>query len=140
MIRRFTEADQSSPSEMREARREQRQKDKRRREKQLETRFRGLWIPADICNMIESGEIQVIEAYLLATIDRFVSSKGEGCWASNDRLARLLGGITERRVQQMISSLIDKGLVRRFYTREHPRMLETIYSRIRRSKQEDAED
>lgn len=69
--------------------------------------FKGIWIPKEI--WLFEG-ISSLEIILWAEIDSLYDSEKDGCYASNQYLCKLLG-VKERRLQEMIHSLKDKGLI-----------------------------
>lgn len=72
-------------------------------------KFIGIWIPAHI---YLSEELSVMEKFLWAEVNSLDNEKG--CFASNAYFAKHLG-ISVRRVQQIISQLIEKGYVTTFF-------------------------
>lgn len=92
--------------------------------------FQGHWIPATLCYLVEDGEINEAELYLLATIARFDFARGKGCWASNERLGKLCGGKSERQVRRMLRKLTDHGLVKRIRSNDHERVLVTVINKV----------
>jgi DNA-binding MarR family transcriptional regulator len=87
--------------------------------------------------MVEDGELTMQEAYVVATIDRFVNARKEGCWASNDRLGKHCG-ISGERMRSIIRKLVSVGLVFRVRSSEHERVLETKFSRAAAKKRKKA--
>jgi hypothetical protein len=85
--------------------------------------FRGLWIPAELCELVAKRTIKPQEAYLIATIDRFIGAKGVGCWASDER-------ITGRRVRTMLRHLIELRLVWKVPSDKYSRLLMTVSAKL----------
>lgn len=100
--------------------------------------FRGVWIPPEIFNLLETGELSTTEILLLALVDSYVRCKGDGCWASNGRLGEQLGGLTKKHVSDLIAELIKKKWIVRHgwkkTSRGSSRILETAWSRISKHK------
>lgn len=90
--------------------------------------FRGCWIPAEIIDLLQDGELSCQEIVLLAMIDSLVTPE-RGCYASNNYLGKILG-VSATRTSQIISGLIDKGLVIKVSFDGRRRHLETIWSKI----------
>lgn len=96
-------------------------------------RFRGVWIPAEIWELLDDGTISFHDYKLLRLVDSLVNAKGVGCWASNDWLGNKLG-----RAAVYISSMVKKlkglGLLRDvgwlMMGSQRHRILETCWSRI----------
>lgn len=97
--------------------------------------YRYWIIPQEVQLKVADGDITYAEALILITIDGFVRTRGEGCWASNKTIASMWGmGAT--RVSASIAKLERMGLVivtrekKNDDTNEEIRYLETWYSRI----------
>lgn len=65
--------------------------------------FKGLWIPAEI---VLDEELTLQEKWLIANVFNL-----KECFATNLYLAKLIGGISIRRVQQIISKLVLDGKI-----------------------------
>lgn len=93
-----------------------------------EFKFRGVWLPAEIMNMLSAGEISPLDTVLLAMIDALVAP-GKGCYASNEYLANRIGrGITQ--TKEAIARLKDLGLIKQVKFDGKRRYLETAWSRV----------
>lgn len=95
--------------------------------------FRGTFAPADLHHLLYDGKITTTEFVLLQIVDSLVNSRGLGCWASNEYLAKRCG-VKVRQLQSMVSHLIGIGALKRTGWHElHGtkfRLLETSWSRI----------
>jgi len=89
--------------------------------------FRGIWLPADIINLLQKGKLTARETMLLAIIDGLCESGGKGCWASNNYLGKLIG-VNTRNTQKAIAKLRAAKLIR-MSMRKGFRTLETTWSR-----------
>jgi hypothetical protein len=72
--------------------------------------FRGVWMPADVFAFVADGVITPTEAILLSIVDSFVNPKGDGCWASNATLGRMVA-VSGKQVSKMVKHLKELGLV-----------------------------
>lgn len=97
-------------------------------------KYRGFWVHADLDALVEEGVINTTEMYLACIIDTYVSAKGEGCWASNEHLAKRIGLKSPTHVAEMIAKLKALGLVKQVGWKVTPtgrfRILETKWSRL----------
>lgn len=96
-------------------------------------KFRGTWAPAELHQLLADGTIELVDFVLLQMIDSLVDARGEGCWASNDYLAKRIK-MTRDYVKKIISKLKGLGLLRqvgwkKFNGRDY-RVLETAWSRV----------
>ena len=98
-------------------------------EEKHDKQFRGCWIPAEVIKLFEKGSINSSEVMLLITIDSLVS-EDKGCFASNEYLGKKVG-LSERQVQNMLSKLVEIGLIIRTIIDQNQRHLETPWSRIK---------
>lgn len=73
-----------------------------------ERAFKGIWIPAEIWL---NEDLTLVEKVIFADIDSYCSRYQE-CYLGNKHFAKMLG-ITEHRISQLISSLVDKGYISR---------------------------
>lgn len=71
----------------------------------MERDFKGVWIPREIWL---NEDLSFAEKVLLVEIDSL--DKGEGCWASNEYLAKFIG-ISEGRLANMVSELRKRELI-----------------------------
>lgn len=69
--------------------------------------FKGIWIPREIWLR---KDISALEKNLWAEIHSLFDREKGGCYASNEYLMEFVG-VKERRLQEMIANLKDKGLV-----------------------------
>lgn len=69
--------------------------------------FKGIWIPREIWMM---EDLSAQEKCLWAEIHSLFDREKGGCFASNEYLMEFIG-VKERRLQEMISSLKEKGLI-----------------------------
>lgn len=101
-----------------------------------DNQFTGWWIPADIVEMFQEGEISARELLLLATIDGLVKhgKRGLGCFASNETLAKMMHLKNPITVANMIVRLKRMGLLRLVKFDGRRRYLETKWSRVRTTK------
>ncbi len=93
---------------------------------------KGLYIPLHIVDLVESEEITVKEAYLLALIDALVKRRGIGCFASNTWLSKKIQ-TKPRQLQTYLDRLIAKKLVIVVTKSDGTfgsRVLETAWSRV----------
>jgi Txe/YoeB family toxin of Txe-Axe toxin-antitoxin module len=74
----------------------------------LEFEMKGVWIPSEI---LFNESLSPTEKLLFAEIDALDKLKKGGCFAGNDRLAKLIG-IKVRQVQQCISNLKKHGFIK----------------------------
>lgn len=95
--------------------------------------FRGVNAPAELFDLVEDGVITDAQAWLALTIDSFVNSRGEGCWAGNGKLAKKTHKKI-RYVQKNLTKLLELGLVFRVGSKivngKKMRILETKWSRV----------
>ena len=73
-----------------------------------ERAFKGIWIPAEI---LLNENLSVMEKFLYAEIDSFCG-RGRECYAANIHFAKIMQ-VSERRIQQLLVSLEEKGMIRR---------------------------
>lgn len=73
-----------------------------------ERAFKGVWIPAEIWI---NEDLTLVEKVVYADIDSYCSRYKE-CFLGNKHFAKMLG-VTENRISRIISSLVDKGYVKR---------------------------
>lgn len=73
-----------------------------------ERAFKGVWIPAEIWL---NKDLTLVEKVIFADIDSYCSRYQE-CYLGNKHFAKMLG-ITEHRISQLISSLVEKGYISR---------------------------
>ncbi len=69
--------------------------------------FKGIWTPREIWLR---RDLSCQEKYLLSEIHSLFNREKGGCFASNEYLMDFIG-VKERRLQEMIASLKDKGLL-----------------------------
>lgn len=91
--------------------------------------FRGVWIPPEIFQKVESKELSIKEAWLLAVIDSLVHPNGSDCFASNKYLANRLG-LSEERIRKMISNLKKQKLLIQTAFDGRKRYLRTVWSTL----------
>lgn len=90
--------------------------------------FRGVWVPAEILELLVAGKIKAADVPLLVVIDALVK-KDVGCYASNEYLAQHTGR-GERQTREAISRLKGMGLIKQVGFDGKKRYLETTWSRI----------
>jgi hypothetical protein len=90
--------------------------------------FRGVFLPADALNLLKEGKVNPSEVMLLLIVESLVNSKGEGCFASNAYLGKMLDRKPDS-VQRLISGLKSKKLLIA-YDYKRRRYLETAWSRV----------
>lgn len=90
--------------------------------------FRGCWIPIEIIDLLQQGELSCQEVMALAIVDSLVTPDS-GCYASNEYIGKSLG-ISGTRTSQIISELIKKGLIIKVSFDGRRRHLETAWSKI----------
>jgi DNA-binding Lrp family transcriptional regulator len=84
-------------------------------------RFKGLWIPAEICNM----EINGIDKMFLCMIYNFSDNSDKGiCFASNKYIAKLLG-TSIRKVQILIKKYEKLGYIETIYINNYDRRIKS---------------
>ncbi len=105
-----------------------RQENKNQSEEQPTLQCRMLNIPVEILFLIDDGELTIKQAFLLAYVESLVKCRGEGCWASNEWLARKIR-VDDRQLRRLLKELIDMGLVVNKGTINGRRILETKWSR-----------
>lgn len=72
----------------------------------MNRRFKGIWISSEIWL---NSDLSILEKVILAEIDS-LSSPEQGCFASNAYFAEFFG-VSERRIRQVITKLVDDGFV-----------------------------
>ena len=72
--------------------------------------FRGVWIPAEVFQLLREKKIKAIEMTLLSIIEAYTSAD-RGCFASNAYLASELG-VADSRIRQLLTKLRQMGLVK----------------------------
>ncbi len=69
--------------------------------------FKGIWIPREIWLREDIGSQEKI---LWAEVHSLYDRQKGGCYASNEYLQHFVG-VKERRLQEMMASLKEKGLI-----------------------------
>lgn len=97
--------------------------------------FRGVWIPAEVACLVTKASddrITIPELGLLLLVESMVDPEGDGCYATNKRLAKWLG-VSSNLVTIMISKLSKRGLLKISHKPKFDqpkwRFLETSWSR-----------
>lgn len=85
-------------------------------------KFSGLWMPKEV---FETSSLTLMEKVCFSLIDSLDGD--EGCFASNVYLCNVLD-LEKRQLQNILSKLIDRGLVLRQYTEVGRRILRTVHS------------
>lgn len=93
--------------------------------------FQGNWIPAEVFQMVDDGDISIKEAWLLVLISNLVKhgKDGRDCFASNQYLAKKLQ-VEERAVKYMLRRLKSAGLVQQTGFDGRLRFLTTSWSNV----------
>jgi hypothetical protein len=73
------------------------------------SKFKGVWIPAEIWNLMVSGDLSVREVQLLSIIRNLEESKN-GCFASNEYFAKVLA-VSQVYISRMIKNLKQRGFI-----------------------------
>lgn len=85
-------------------------------------KFSGLWMPKEV---FETSSLTLMEKVCFSLIDSLDGD--EGCFASNAYLQNVLD-LEKRQLQNILSKLIERGLVLRQYTEVGRRILRTVHS------------
>jgi len=88
----------------------------------MDLKFTGLWMPKEV---FQSSTLTLTEKVCFSLIDALDGD--DGCWASNAYLQNCLT-IEKRQMQNILSKLIEQGLVVREYTPVGRRILRTVQS------------
>jgi len=86
--------------------------------------YRGTFIPVEILDLFETGEVSARAIMLLIIVDSFTRNR-KGCFASNEYLRKKLGVDSTRTVRSLISDLKDKGLLKCKMRNNNQRLLRT---------------
>ncbi len=86
----------------------------------IERKIKGIWIPIEIW---EARDLSWNEKVLLMEVDSF-TSVGDPCYFSDEYIAELLG-VGASRAGQLVSSLVNKGYLRRAGFDGRHRFIET---------------
>lgn len=109
-----------------------------------EPQFTGCFLPAAIMHLFWDGTISAKECMLLATIDSLVRNgpcgESVGCFASNEYLATKIHIKDANMVRKMIAKFKKMNLVRQVDFDGRKRYLETWWSRVRKSSEQDVEE
>lgn len=93
-----------------------------------------LHVHRDVSYLLAQGKISPTEAILVAIVDSLCGPNGYGCWATNEYLAKLLGGFSKSGVSAMLSKLEKMKLIiqKGWRKTKHGsvRVMETAYSKI----------
>ena len=71
--------------------------------------MKGIWIPAEIWELMIIGEISVREVQLLSIIKNLEDSE-KNCFASNEYFAKVLN-VRKNYISRMIANLKSKGFI-----------------------------
>ena len=85
-------------------------------------KFSGLWMPKEV---FETSSLTLTEKVCFSLIDSLDGD--DGCFASNAYLQNVLD-LEKRQLQNILSKLIDRGLVLRQFTEVGRRVLRTVHS------------
>ena len=86
----------------------------------MDLKFTGLWMPKEV---FQSSTLTLTEKVCFSLIDALDGD--DGCWASNAYLQNCLN-VEKRQMQNILSKLIEQGLVVREYTPVGRRILRTV--------------
>lgn len=75
----------------------------------MSDKFKGIWIPIEIWNLMISGDLSVREIQLLSMIKNLEESEND-CYASNGYFAKLLG-VSDIYISRMIKNLKQRGFI-----------------------------
>ncbi len=98
-----------------------------------EFKSKGFFIPMAIVELVQEEDknkrISIKQAWLLTIIDNLVSCRGQGCFASNEYLAKQVC-LEKRQLQYTLKKLIMKKLIIVKKGEKGERVLETLWSRV----------
>lgn len=100
---------------------------------QHEPKAKGWWIPEQVCDAFDRGNINCTSVILLAHIDSLANAK-LGCIASNEYLANKIK-LSEFQTRQIIQELIKLGLVVRVSFNGRVRELSTPWTTLKLNEQ-----
>ena len=86
--------------------------------------MKGIWIPAEIWELMISGEISVREVQLLSIIKNLEDSE-KNCFASNEYFAKVLN-VRKNYISRMIANLKSKGFIEQVKFDGRRRQMKTL--------------
>jgi DNA-binding MarR family transcriptional regulator len=86
--------------------------------------MKGIWIPAEIWNLMIIGEISVREVQLLSIIKNLEDSE-QNCFASNEYFAKVLN-VRKNYISRMIANLKSKGFIEQVKFDGRRRQMKTL--------------
>ena len=85
--------------------------------------FKGIWIPSDILDLLQTKDLSLTEAFLYGAILGLESD--DGCYASNDYFSELIN-VHPNHISKMVTKLKKKNLVEQLSFNGKKRFLKTI--------------
>ncbi len=104
-------------------------------EREPKRQFRGTWTPVELFLALERGEIGPSQFTFLNVVESFVNARGVGYYGSYELLGKKMGGLSVRRIRQLVNELVELGFLVWVKSKNKGETLKTSWSNAGRRKQ-----